>query len=36
MPKLDSLLFGNSAFDDCSRVVFESEWFEEGMMNRLA
>ena len=29
MPSLKSLLFGNRAFDDCSRVVFESEWIGE-------
>ena len=36
MPSLKSLLFGNDAFQDCSRVVFESEWLEERMMTRLA
>ena len=36
MPKLKTLLLGGNAFDDCSRVVFESEWLEERMMNRLA
>ena len=36
LPSLKSLLFGDSAFCECSRVVFESEWFEERMMNRLA
>ena len=36
MPSLKSVLFGRGAFDDCSRAVFESEWYEEKMMNRLA
>ena len=36
LPGLKSLLFGGSAFDDCSHAVFESEWIEERMMNRLA
>ena len=36
MPSLKSLLFGEYAFMACSRAVFESEWFEERMMNRHA
>ncbi|KAK8832201.1 hypothetical protein WA577_003077, partial [Blastocystis sp. JDR] len=29
LPSLKSLLFGDQAFRDCSRVVFESKWLEE-------
>mgnify|MGYP006875288721 CR=1 FL=1 len=36
MPSLKSLLFGKFAFNQCSHIVLESEWFEERMMNRLA
>ena len=36
MPSLKSLVLGDSVFSDCSRVVFESEWIEERMMNRHA
>ena len=36
MPSLKSLVFGGNAFYVCSRAVFESEWLEERMMNRLA
>ena len=36
MSSLKSLLFGDCAFQYCSRVVFESEWFEQRLMNRLA
>ena len=36
MPSLKTLLFGHYAFEFCSHAVFESEWFEERMMNRLA
>ena len=34
MSSLKSLLFGDGAFQHCSRVVFESEWFEERMISR--
>ena len=36
MPKLKSLYFGTHAFNECSRVVFESEWFEERVITRFA
>ena len=36
MPSLKSALFGNRAFENCSHVVFESEWLEKRMMNRFA
>ena len=36
MPKLKSLLLGWGSFSECSRAVFESEWIEGRMMNRLA
>ena len=36
MSSLKSLLFGDCAFQYCSRAVFESEWFEERMMTRFA
>ena len=36
MPRLKTLQFGGGAFRECSRAVFESEWLEERMMNRLA
>ena len=35
MPKLKSLAFAG-VFKECSRVVFESEWHEAGIMTRLA
>ena len=36
MPSLKSLLFGRDALYWCDRAVFESEWIEKRMMNRLA
>ena len=36
MPSLKSLLFGKFAFNQCSRAVFESEWYEKRMMTRVA
>ena len=36
MPSLKSLMFGDGAFHICSRAVFESDWIEKGMRNRLA
>ena len=36
MPSLKSLLFGGGTFQDCSRVVIESDSIRERMMNRFA
>ena len=36
MSSLRSLAFGNSAFQYCSRVVFESDFFMCELVNRLA
>ena len=36
MPSLKSLVFGKGAFEECSRVVFESEWLWCEWLTRLA